>query len=135
MATEKDYYGVLGVTANATQDQIKRAYRKLAKKWHPDANLTDKTAGERFKGISEAYSILSDATKRKQYDQLRKYGAFTSQAARGPGPGARAGGGGRGNGSRRWSSAIFPAGWETCFRPSSAVPGGKRRGARSVARA
>ena len=48
MATEKDYYGVLGVTSTASQDQIKRAYRKLAKKWHPDANLADKTAGDSF---------------------------------------------------------------------------------------
>ena len=94
MATEKDFYGVLGVPATATQDQIKRAYRKLAKKWHPDANLTDKTAGERFKGISEAYSVLSDPTKRKQYDQLRKYGAFTGPGSRAPGPGGRPGGGG-----------------------------------------
>jgi molecular chaperone DnaJ len=94
MAADKDYYGVLGVTAGATQDQIKRAYRKLAKKWHPDANLNDKTAGERFKTITEAYSVLSDAQKRKQYDQLRKYGAFTTPRPRGPSPGARRPGGG-----------------------------------------
>ena len=84
MAPEKDYYAVLGVTSGATQDQIKRAYRKLAKKWHPDANPGDKSAGERFKGITEAYAVLSDAKKRKQYDDLRRYGAFS-----GAGPGAR----------------------------------------------
>jgi molecular chaperone DnaJ len=101
MATEKDYYGVLGVTSTASQDQIKRAYRKLAKKWHPDANLADKTAGERFKGITEAYSVLSDAAKRKQYDQLRKYGAFTGGGSRAPGPGGRRPGGpGAGTGQR-----------------------------------
>ncbi len=96
MAPEKDYYGVLGVMSNATQDQIKRAYRKLAKKWHPDANLSDKTAGERFKTITEAYSILSDVQKRKQYDQLRKYGAFTSPGPRGQGAGRRPAGAGTG---------------------------------------
>jgi len=99
MAPEKDYYGVLGVTSNATQDQIKRAYRKLAKKWHPDANPNDKTAGERFKTITEAYSILSDAEKRKHYDQLRKYGAFTSPGPRSPGAGRRPGGGATGGGA------------------------------------
>jgi molecular chaperone DnaJ len=84
MAPEKDYYSVLGVSASSNQDQIKRAYRKLAKKYHPDANAGDKASTERFKEISEAYSVLSDAAKRKQYDQLRKYGAFA-----GPGGGAR----------------------------------------------
>lgn len=87
MAPEKDFYSVLGVSASSNQDQIKRAYRKLAKKYHPDANAGDKASTERFKEISEAYSVLSDATKRKHYDQLRKYGAFTSPGARSPGSG------------------------------------------------
>ncbi len=98
MAADKDYYGVLGVTANATPDQIKRAYRKLAKKWHPDANPGDKSAGERFKEISEAHAILADPERRKQYDMLRRYGAFS-----GAGAGARGAGGARprpGGGSR-----------------------------------
>ncbi len=96
MAPEKDYYSVLGVPASANQDQIKRAYRKLAKKYHPDTNAGDKTAAERFKGISEAYSVLSDATKRKQYDQLRRYGAFdrARPGSRAPGSGTRGGGAG-----------------------------------------
>jgi molecular chaperone DnaJ len=89
MASDKDFYGILGVTANATPDQIKRAYRRLAKKWHPDANPGDKSAGERFKEISEAHAILSDPARRKQYDQLRKYGAFSGAGTRGPGAGAR----------------------------------------------
>ena len=97
MPPDKDFYAVLGVTSSATPDQIKRSYRKLAKKWHPDANPGDKTAGERFKGITEAYSVLSDAKKRKQYDDLRRYGAFSgaTPGARRPSGAARPGGAGQ----------------------------------------
>ena len=70
---EKDYYRILGVPENATDDQIKRAFRELAKKYHPDRNPGDKTAEEKFKEINEAYEVLSDPQKRKQYDQFRKY--------------------------------------------------------------
>ncbi len=95
MPPDKDFYGVLGVPANATPEQIKRAYRKLAKKWHPDANPGDKSSAERFKEISEAHAVLSDPARRKQYDQLRRYGAFdgarTRPGAGGPGRGAGAG--------------------------------------------
>ena len=99
MAADKDYYGVLGVTSNATPDQIKRAYRKLAKKYHPDANPGDKSAGEKFKEISEAHAILADSERRKQYDQLRRYGAFTG-GGRGGGARPRPGGSGGGGGTR-----------------------------------
>ncbi|HUQ18374.1 MAG TPA: molecular chaperone DnaJ, partial [Gemmatimonadaceae bacterium] len=60
----------------ATQDEIKKAYRKLAKKYHPDANASDAKAAERFKEISEAHTVLGDAEKRKQYDEMRRLGAF-----------------------------------------------------------
>jgi len=96
MAPQKDFYQVLGVPENASPEQIKRAYRKLAKKHHPDANPADKTAGERFKEISEANAILSDAEKRKQYDRLRKYGAFAGMPRGGGGPGGQPGAPGAG---------------------------------------
>jgi len=83
MAANKDFYAVLGVDRSAGADEIKKAYRKLAVKYHPDKNPGDKAAEEKFKEISEAYEILSDPAKRQQYDR------FGSQAfeSGGPGPG------------------------------------------------
>lgn len=76
MAQTRDYYAVLGVSASATQDEIKKQYRRLAKKYHPDANPNDAQAAEKFKEISEAYNVVGDAEKRKQYDEMRRLGAF-----------------------------------------------------------
>jgi DnaJ-class molecular chaperone len=98
MATQtKDFYRILGVADNATPDEIKKSYRKLAKQYHPDANPNDAAAAERFKEVSEAYSVLSDDAKRKQYDQMRKFGGLGGFAGGGgfrPGA-ARPGRGGR----------------------------------------
>jgi molecular chaperone DnaJ len=76
MAQTRDFYAILGVAATATQDEIKKQYRRLAKKHHPDANPNDSKAAERFKEISEAYTVLSDVEKRRQYDEMRRLGAF-----------------------------------------------------------
>src|SRR6266498_1829114 len=81
MATVKDLYETLGVSKGASQDEIKKAYRKLARQHHPDANPGDAAAEERFKEIQTAYDVLSDTEKRKQYD------AFGN--GRGPGAGGQ----------------------------------------------
>ncbi len=70
---DKDLYAVLGVKEDADQAEIKKVYRRLAKRYHPDTNAGDAEAEERFKGISEAHNILSDPEKRSQYDQMRRY--------------------------------------------------------------
>ena len=70
MAEKRDYYEVLGVQKGATADEIKKAYRKMAVKYHPDRNPGDKEAEEKFKEAAEAYDVLSDAEKRAKYDQF-----------------------------------------------------------------
>ena len=69
MPPKPDYYKTLGVGKNASEEEIKKAYRKLARQYHPDTNAGDKKAEERFKQISQAYDVLSDPEKRKQYDR------------------------------------------------------------------
>ena len=103
MATtdKKDYYGALGVKKTATAEEIRKAFRKLARKYHPDVNPGDKSAEEKFKALSEANDVLSDPKKRKIYDQLGFYSdnidpAAAEAYARGGGFGA--GGFGAGNG-------------------------------------
>src|ERR1700750_2976798 len=73
---QQDYYAGLGVPASASQEEIKKQYRKLAAKHHPDKNPNDPKAADTFKTISEAYQTLGDEAKRKQYDDMRRLGAF-----------------------------------------------------------
>ena len=100
MADKKDYYEVLGVAKTASDDEIKSAYRKLAKKYHPDLNPGDKAAEASFKEINEAYEVLSDKDKRAKYDQFG-HAAFD--------PNAGFGGGGGFGGFSGFRAAVFLA--------------------------
>ncbi|MEO8140406.1 MAG: J domain-containing protein [Gemmatimonadota bacterium] len=99
----KDFYQILGVPDTAAPDEVKKAYRRLAKQYHPDANPNNPQASERFKEISEAHSVLSDADKRKKYDEMRRLGAFDASGGfrRSGGAGTRPGtsGGGTAGGA------------------------------------
>lgn len=84
---EKDFYAILGVDKDASADEIKKAYRKLARQHHPDANPGDEAAEQRFKEITEANTVLSDPKQRQEYDQLRAMGSGARFTAPGPGGG------------------------------------------------
>src|SRR5579871_2735584 len=112
MATtqQKDYYGLLGVKKTASAEDIRKAFRKLARKYHPDVNPNDKKAEEKFKEISEANDVLGDPKKRKIYDQLGFYSdnidpAAAEAYARGGGFGAGGFGATPGGGSSRSAGA------------------------------
>ena len=96
MAEKRDYYEVLGIGKNATDAEIKSAYRKLAKKYHPDLNPGDKDAEEKFKEVNEANDVLSDPNKRKRYDQFGFAGVDPNYGAGQPGGGYGGGFGGFG---------------------------------------
>jgi molecular chaperone DnaJ len=136
---DKDYYDILGVKKTAKEDEIKKAYRNLAKKFHPDKNKGDKTAESKFKEISEAYAVLSDKEKREQYDRLGKeaFGGGNPFGAGGPfqgfdfdfsqfsGGGARGRRGGTGGGGRKASTGNFTDIFSDLFGGGSgAAPGG-----------
>lgn len=138
MAQTKDYYQLLGVSPTATTDEIKKQYRRLAKKYHPDANPNDPKAAEQFKDISEAYTVLGDEEKRKQYDEMRRLGEFGGFAGAGrggarPGAGTGAGGPGFGGGGQSFRFEDFDIGGLGGFGDifSSMFGGGQARGART----
>src|SRR6266550_2293450 len=111
----KDYYKILGVDKNASQKDIQKAYRKLARQYHPDVNPDDKSAEEKFKDINEANEVLSDPEKRKRYDEL---GGYYQQYGRWPdssGPAGAAGGDGRGGGRRTQYSTMSEEDLEDLF--------------------
>jgi molecular chaperone DnaJ len=123
---EKDYYKVLGVSKGASQEDIRKAYRKLAKKHHPDRQGGSKAAEEKFKGIAEAYSVLGDPEKRKRYDQLRDagmhggrftgFGGFEDVFAGAPGRESAEGFGGMAGGLGDLFSRIFGGGGQGAER-------------------
>lgn len=110
----KDYYKLLGVDKNASEKEIKTAYRKLARKFHPDVNANDKTAEEKFKDISEAYEVLSDSEKREKYNQFGdQWKAYSQAGAPSGGQGGFSGGFGG-----------FPGGGGGGYRTEYGGPGG-----------
>ena len=110
MSVKRDYYDVLGVSRNADESQIKKAYRKLAKKYHPDTNAGNAEAEQKFKEVTEPYGVLGDKEKRKMYDQFG-HAAFDQAAGAGAGYGnAGAGFGGPGGGFWRTYSSGGPGG-------------------------
>ncbi len=137
----KDYYRILGVSEDADEKAIRQAYRKLARKHHPDVNPGDKTAEERFKDINEANEVLADPEKRKKYDEMRRY---HQQYGRWPGEGRPAAGAAAGADAFRGGNyqyrtvneedlhdlfggqSPFSSFFETYFHSGSA-PGGQRR--------
>ena len=140
MAAQKDFYVVLGVSASATQDEIKKQYRRMAKEHHPDSNKSDPKSAERFKDISEAYQVLGDVKKRKQYDEMRRLGAFDNFSPRSPRGGGRPGGaqqqGGGGSGGAQYDfdvggisglgdlfSSMFGGGGQRTQRPAGPEAG------------
>ena len=108
---KKDFYSLLDVPRSASADEIKKAYRKLALKYHPDKNPGDKKAEEKFKEITEAYEVLSDTKKREMYDQF----GFSGSGPQGSGPGGFGAGGPFGGGFSGGFSSDNPENFQDIF--------------------
>lgn len=128
MAQSKDHYETLGVAREASPDEIRKAYRRLARKYHPDLNPGDKAAEDKFKSVSEANEILGDEKKRKMYDQV---GFYSESGMPGGAPGAGAGGPGMGFGGFDFSDFLNQqnAGGSGRRRPAGAGAPGDAGGA------
>ncbi|MBR2465980.1 MAG: molecular chaperone DnaJ [Clostridia bacterium] len=122
MAQKRDYYEVLGVSKNASADEIKKAYRGLAKKYHPDMNPGDKEAEAKFKEVNEAYDVISDEEKRAKYDQFG-HAAFDPAAGGGEGFGGFGGFGGDGFDFGDIFSSFFGGGGSSGTRRNAAIDG------------
>ena len=127
----KDYYKILGVSKTATPDEIKKAYRKLAVKYHPDKNQNDKVAENKFKEANEANEVLSNPDKRKQYDELgenwqnyQQAGGYANQGGRRPG-GSRQGGQGGFSSEEFYGGGQFSDFFENIFGGGGASSGGR----------
>lgn len=136
----KDYYKILGLSKTATQDEIKKAYRKLAVKYHPDKNAGDKVAENKFKEANEANEVLSKPDKRKQYDELgenwqsyQQAGGYANQGGNRPGGGRRSSGGAGGFSTEDFygGGGQFSDFFENIFGGGGA-PGGGRSGRRAT---
>lgn len=124
----KDYYKILGVSREASTDEVRKAYKKLARENHPDSKPGDAEASERFKQIQEAYAVLGDSEKREQYD---RYGASFRDAGRGPFQQSWSGGGGAGGAGPVDFSDIFGGGFDLGDIFGSAAGGAYRGGRRA----
>ncbi|MHB9035110.1 MAG: DnaJ C-terminal domain-containing protein [Armatimonadota bacterium] len=140
MATNyKDYYKILGVDRKASEKEIKSAYRKLARKYHPDVNPGDKASEEKFKEVSEAHEVLADKDKRARYDQFGQYWEQGGPGGPGPGPGAGYGDfnfdfggfGGKGQQVDFGGEGGFDL-FEMLFGEGKRAPGGHARGRRAA---
>ena len=126
MANKRDYYEVLGVSKNASEDELKKSYRKLAMQYHPDRNKDNPEAAEKFKELSEAYAILSDADKRRAYDQMG-HAAFEGGAGGGGGFGGFDFGGGGFGGFEDIFEMFGGGGGRGRARPRGPEPGNDLR--------